>query len=470
MESNTLNGAKILVVDDDEHFRKGLISMLRDEGYAVDGVSGGAEALQSISEAPVDLILSDLVMEPMNGTQLLVQVKKKSPGVQMILMTGHGAIQNAAEAMREGAHDYLAKPFKNDELLLRIRRALLEQRKSAELERLREVVQTTFSLDNIVSQNDKMQQTFKLVRQVAETDVTVLVLGETGTGKELVARAIHFNSPRRNNPLITINCSAIPENLLESELFGHEKGAFTGASRQRIGKFEEAVGGTVFLDEIADIPLQVQTKLLRFLQERQIDRIGSNTPIIVDTRVIAATNRNLSGMVRDGSFREDLFYRLNVFPISLPPLRERLDDLPLLAEYFLKKYQLPGRQPVTGISPSVLHSMMNYDWKGNVRELENLIKRAIIKTEGATIIELDIPTQSKIQRSEELSESPATTTVPYKKYLDHVVRDAEHRFLLRALKESKGNLNQAARLMEVDRKTIYRKIEEYNIDISLFKE
>jgi DNA-binding NtrC family response regulator len=470
MESATTAQEHILIVDDDEHFRGGLVSVLRDEGYTVSAASSGPAALQQIAEAHIDLIVSDLVMEPMSGTQLLTHVKRKSPEIQMILMTGHGSIQNAVEAMREGAYDYLAKPFKNDELIIRVRRALQDKKKSAELERLREVVETTFSFGNIISQNEKMRQAFKLVRQVAETDVTVLVLGETGTGKELVARSIHFNSPRRGNPLVTINCAAIPENLLESELFGHEKGAFTGANRQRIGKFEEASGGTVFLDEIADLPLQVQTKLLRFLQEKQIDRIGSNTPVIVDTRVVAATNRNLSEMVKEGTFREDLFYRLNVFPIALPPLRERLDDIPLLADYFLKKYQLPGRQPITGISPSVLHTMMNYNWKGNVRELENLMKRAIIKTEGTTISALELPNQDEVPASAELSESPSTTAVPYKKYLDHVLRDAEYKFLLRALKESKGNLNQTARMMAVDRKTIYRKIEEYKIDVAGFKE
>ena len=470
MEPNKPVHENILIVDDDEQFRGGLVSLLRDEGYSVVGASSGPVALEKIAEMHVDLILSDLIMEPMSGTQLLTQIKHKFPEIQIILMTGHGSIQNAVEAMREGAYDYLTKPFKNDELVIRVRRALQDKRKSAELERLREVVETTFSFGNIVSQNEKMHQAFKLVSQVAETDVTVLVLGETGTGKELVARSIHFNSPRRDNPLITINCSAIPENLLESELFGHEKGAFTGANRLRIGRFEEAAGGTVFLDEIADLPLQVQTKLLRFLQEKQIDRIGSNTPIIVDTRVVAATNRNLAAMVKDGTFREDLYYRLNVFPITLPPLRDRLDDIPLLAEYFLKKHQIPHRQPVSGISPGVIHEMMNYDWKGNVRELENLMKRAIIKTEGSTIIEMDIPNRSGVQPSAELQEPPATTPIPYKKYLDEILRDAEQKFLLRALKESKGNLNQAARMMEVDRKTIYRKIEEYKIDVTKFKE
>jgi len=470
METIVPANEHILVVDDDEHFRKSLVALLKDEGYSVAAASSGPAALKTISETHVDLIVSDLVMQPMSGTQLLTEVKRTFPELQMILMTGHGSIQNAVEAMREGACDYLTKPFKNDELVIRVRRALQEKRKSEELERLRAVVETTYSFGNIVSQNDKMRQAFKLIRQVAETDVTVLILGETGTGKELVAKAIHFNSPRRENPLITINCSAIPENLLESELFGHEKGSFTGASRQRIGKFEEASGGTVFLDEIADIPLQVQTKLLRFLQEKQIDRIGNNTSIVVDTRVVAATNRNLSEMVRDGTFREDLYYRLNVFPITLPPLRDRLDDIPLLAEYFLKKHQLPNRQRVDGLSPSVIHDMMNYEWRGNVRELENLIKRAMIKTEGSTIIEIDLPFRPEGHTSEAPLELPSTTKVPYKKYLDNVVRDAEEKFLLRALKESKGNLNQAARMMDIDRKTIYRKIDEYKIDVTKFRE
>ncbi len=469
MEALIKTHEEILIVDDDDQFRKGLISALQGEGLSVTGVSSGADALLATSERRIDLILSDLVMESMTGTQLLSQVKKSNPDIQMILMTGHGSIQNAVEAMREGACDYLTKPFRNEELIIRIRRALQERRNSRELQRLREVVEETFNLDSIVSQNDKMREVFKLVRQVADTDVTVLVLGETGTGKELISRAIHFNSSRKNNPLVTINCSAIPEHLLESELFGYERGAFTGANNQRTGKIEEADGGTVFLDEIADIPLHVQTKLLRFLQEKQIDRIGTNKTMTVDTRIVAATNRNLQQMVKDGTFREDLYYRLNVFPITLPPLRERLEDVPLLAEHFLKKHQLKSKEPVAGISPSVVHTMLNYTWPGNVRELENLIKRAIIKCEGSTIVELDIPGQAAPVFAG-LTESPSTTSVPYKRYLDHVLKDAERKFLLRALKESKGNLNQAARMMEVDRKTIYRKIDEFQINVSEFKD
>ena len=461
---------RILIVDDDELYRKALVNLLLDEGFEVTGAGSGAEALQKVSDSEFDLVLSDLVMEDMTGTQLLGQVKRKFPDIHMIMMTGHGSIETAVEAMREGAFDYLSKPCKNEELLIRVRRALDEKRQSAELQRLRDVVETTLSFDNIVSQNETMRQSFRLVKQVAQTDVTVLVLGETGTGKELVARAIHFNSARRDKPLITINCSAIPETLLESELFGSEKGAFTGANRQRVGRFEEAEGGTLFLDEIGDLPLHTQTKLLRFLQEKQVERVGSNVPITIDVRIVAATHRNLSEMVRGGTFREDLFYRLNVFPITLPPLRERLDDIPLLADYFLKKHQLPGREPVTGISQTTLHDMMNYDWKGNVRELENLVKRAIIKAEGAVINALDIPKSARIDPPEEGLESPATTPVGYKDYMDAVVKDADKRYLVRSLRESKGNLNQVARLMGIDRKTVYRKIDEYGIEVEKFKE
>jgi len=461
---------RILVVDDDKAFRVSALALLQDEGFEVTTAVNGAEALQKIADTHFDLILSDLVMEGMNGMQFLQHVKQKLPDGFVIMITGFGSIQTAVEAMREGAYDYLTKPCNNDELLIRVRRALAEKKKSAELERLREMIETTHNFSNIVSRNERMQQAFKLVRQVAETDVTVLVLGETGTGKELIARAIHFNSARRDKPFITINCSAIPETLLESELFGHEKGAFTGANKQRIGKFEEAGGGTIFLDEIADLPLHVQTKLLRFLQERQVERVGGSTPIIVDARVVAATNRNLPDMVTAGTFREDLYYRLNVFPITLPPLRERIDDIPLLAEHFLEKHRSLARQPIAGFSPSVIHQMMNYEWRGNVREMENLIRRAIIKADGNTITALELLQDIQTPQSHEVTESPSRTTVPYKTYLEQVVRDAEVKYLFRALKECSGNLNQVAKMMDVDRKTVYRKIEEYKIDVSKFKE
>ncbi len=459
----------ILVVDDDKAFRVATAALLQDEGYTVQVAASGAEASHRIAEKEYDLILSDLVMEGVNGIELLRQIKGKNPRATVIMVTGFGSIQTAVEAIRDGAYDYLTKPCNNDELLIKVRRALAERRREKELERLRSLVETTYNFSNIISRNERMAEVFKLVRQVAETDVTVLVLGETGTGKELVARAIHFNSLRRQMPLVVVNCSAIPDSLLESELFGHEKGSFTGANRQRIGKFEEANGGTLFLDEIAELPLTVQTKLLRILQEKQFERVGGNASIAVDVRIIAATNRPLERMVAEGTFREDLFYRLNVFPILLPPLRERIDDLPLLAEYFLKKYQTLGRQTVTALSQSVIHEMMNYEWKGNIREMENLIKRAIIKAEGDTITSLELPGSPGDKGISVPHEPPPVPSMPFKKYLDNVVHDAERKYLHRMLTECRGNLNQVAKMMDVDRKTVYRKIEEYQIDVNQYK-
>jgi DNA-binding NtrC family response regulator len=462
---------QILIVDDDRAFRVATVALLQDEGYAVTAATNGEEAQKQVKGRRFDLILSDLVMEGMNGIELLQYIKRTTPDATVIMVTGFGSVQTAVEAMRNGAYDYLTKPCNNDELLIKVRRALSEREKTDELVRLRELLESTANFSNIISQNAKMKAVFKLVRQVADTDVTVLVEGETGTGKELIAKAIHVNSARKEKPFVVMQCSAIPETLLESELFGFERGAFTGAVRSKMGKFEEADGGTLFLDEIADVPLDIQTKLLRILQDKQVARLGSNTTITADVRIIAATNRDLDVMVSQGKFRDDLLYRLNVFPIILPPLRERLDDIPLLADYFLQKHQVLARQPIMGFAHSVVHAMMNHAWKGNIREMENLIKRAIIKTEGSLITSIELSPMTEDARAGEDREGIAsTTTIPYKEYLDQVVRDAEQKYLVRLLKECRGNLNQVARLMSVDRKTVYRKIEEYQIDVSKFKE
>jgi DNA-binding NtrC family response regulator len=461
---STSTAIRILIVDDDRAFRVATESLLRDEGYAVASVSGAREALERLAGESFDLILSDLVMEGMNGVEFLQQVRRKMPEVTVIMVTGFGSIGTAVDAMRLGAYDYLTKPCNNDELIIKIGRAADDYRKTIELRHLRALLSSEADFSNIFSRNEKMQQLFKLVRQVSDTDVTVLIQGETGTGKELIAKAIHFNSQRRNLPFIPFQCSAIPETLIESELFGFERGTFSGATRLRIGKFEEAGGGSIFLDEIGDVPLAVQTKLLRVLQERQIMRLGSNITIPVDVRVIAATNRSLDAMIAAGTFRSDLLYRLNVFPITVPPLRERLDDIPLLAEHFLKKHASLSRHEVREFAPSVIHDMMNYHWPGNVREMENLIKRAIIKTEGDTVTAIELRPDAATEPP-----SPLSASMPYKEYLDRIVADAEQKYLLRMLKECDGNLNQVARVMDIDRKTVYRKIEEFKIDVSLFK-
>ncbi len=461
----------ILIVDDDKAFRFATVALLNDEGYAVTAAATGEEARRIIDGQSFDLIISDLVMEGMNGIDLLQHITATNPDALIMMVTGFGSVQTAVEAMRLGAYDYLTKPCNNDELVIKVRRALEERQKTREILRLRTLVESTADFTSIITQNPKMEQVFKLVRQVAETDVTVLVQGETGTGKELIAKAIHLNSQRREKPFITVQCSAIPDTLLESELFGYERGAFTGAARQRIGKFEGANGGTIFLDEIADVPLDIQTKLLRILQDKQVSRIGSNVTTTADVRIIAATHRDLEAMVAQGKFRNDLLYRLNVFPIMLPPLRERLDDIPLLAEYFLRKHQSLARQPITGFAPPVIHAMMNYPWKGNIREMENLIKRAMIKTEGSTVTAIELPGMPVSEGADhEVLEPPSSTLIPYKTYIDQVVRDAEQQYLLRVLRESKGNLNQVARILDIDRKTVYRKIEEYQIDVAQFKQ
>jgi DNA-binding NtrC family response regulator len=466
--------AQILIVDDDRAFRVATAALLQDEGYGITAVTNAAEARKQIIERRFDLILSDLVMEGMNGIELLQYIKQKTPDATVMMVTGFGSVQTAVEAMRHGAYDYLTKPCNNDELLIKVRRALKEREKTEEIERLRELLESAANFSNIISQNSKMRDVFKLVRQVAGTDVTVLVLGETGTGKELIAKALHLNSPRKEKPFVVVQCSAIPETLLESELFGYERGAFTGAVRQRMGKFQEAEAGTIFLDEIADIPLDIQTKLLRILQDKQVSPIGGNATVTADVRIIAASNRDLDTMAAQGKFRDDLLYRLNVFPIILPPLRERLDDIPLLAEFFLQKHQALARQPIGGFSPYVIHAMMNHSWKGNVREMENLIKRAIIKTEGPEITFIELPSLAAKDPvphggTGEAPAPPSAGSMPYKEYLEYVTRDAEEKYLVRVLRESRGNLNQAARTMNVDRKTIYRKIEEYGIDVSKFK-
>ncbi len=458
--------ARILIVDDDKAFRLATVALLQDAGYTTTTTTNGKEALELLAASNFDLVLSDLVMEGINGIQLLQQIKSQMPALSVMMITGFGSIQTAVDAIRHGAYDYITKPCNNDELLFKVARALEDSSKTRELEYLRNLIHSEANFSNIVSRNDKMKQIFKLVNQVAATDVTVLILGETGTGKELLAKAIHFNSPRKAMPFIPVQCSAIPDTLLEGELFGHEKGAFTGAAKQRIGKFEEANGGTIFLDEIADIPMNLQTKLLRVLQEKQIVRLGSNTPLTIDVRIIAATNRNLESMSAEGTFREDLYYRLNVFPLTLPPLRERLEDIPILAEHFLERHRSLSSKEITGFSPSCIHDMMNYSWKGNIRELENLIKRAIIKTEGNTVTRLEIASP-QFAGDEPLEE--ITPLLPFKKYIQRIVGDAEKKYLIRILQQCKGNLNQASRLMDIDRKTIYRKIEEFQIDVKQFK-
>jgi len=467
---NRSGAGSILVVDDDKAFRVATGTLLHDEGFQVTLAGNGAEGLSILKEKEFDLVLSDIVMSQMGGLEFLKQLRSIHPDLPVLMITGFGSIQTAVEAMRLGATDYLTKPCNNQELAIRIRRALEAKQKDRELRHLREELRGMYSFGNMVTRSEKMKEIIRQIQRVADTDVTVLIQGESGTGKELVARALHFSSNRREQAFVAVNCSALPENLLESELFGYEKGAFTGATKQRVGKFEEANLGTVFLDEIGDIPPSVQIRLLRVLQEKTFNRIGSNTPVIVDARVIAATNRNLEMMMQSGDFREDLFYRLNVFPITLPSLRERIEDVPLLAEHFLQRYaDLAGGRPKT-ISPQLINSMMNYSWRGNIREVENLIKRAIIKTHEDVITQMELPVIDDVQQKPEPGMPQFAPSAPFKEYLSAIVRDAEEKYIRRMLRMHKGNINQIAKLMEIDRKTIYRKMAEHSIDPATYRE
>jgi len=462
---------RLLIVDDDFAFRVGTLALLEDHGYAAGVAVSGEEAKLKLTEQQYDLVLSDMVMPGINGIELLRHIRSSHPEVAVIMITSFASIGTAVEAMRLGARDYVTKPCDNEELLIKIQKALDELQKDRELKILRNEVLEINTFGNIVGGNGGMKEVYRMVQQVAGTDVPALILGETGTGKELVARAIHYNSSRRERPFVVINCSALSETLLESELFGHEKGAFTGAHRQHIGKFEEAEGGTIFLDEIGDVPLHIQTKLLRVLQEKEIQRVGGNETLLVDDRVVAATNRNLQVMMSAGQFREDLFYRLNVFPLHIPPLRDRLDDLPVLVEHFMKKHAALGGDRVKTLSPSLIPAMMSYEWRGNIRELENLIKRAIIKATGDTITSIELSSSGgNSPQTPAAEEAPVELNTPFKDYISTINRHAEKTYLVRMLELYKGNINQIAKLMEVDRKTVYRKMTEHLIDPASYRE
>lgn len=455
----------ILIVDDDNAFRIATSAVLEDHGYTVEIAPSAEQAKQMFAPGKFDLVLSDLVMEGMNGIELLRWIKHASPETPLMMITGYASVKTAVEAIRLGAYDYITKPCDNDELLIKVQRVLEDRNKDRQILQLREEIRGSHSFANIVSQSDLMHGVFKSARQVADTDATVLILGETGTGKEMLAKAIHFNSNRKAMPFIVITCSALSESLLESELFGHEKGAFTGAQQRRIGKFEDANGGTVFLDEIGDVPLHLQTKLLRVLQEKEIERVGGNRPVPVDVRVIAATNKNLAAMTKTGQFREDLFYRLNVFPIALPPLRQRIDDIPLLADYFIRKHAGLTGGRVTGLAAIVQSSLAGYHWPGNIRELENVLKRALIKTDGThvTSVELHAGGQSFVASPEILGETA------FKDFIKTIVQKAESRYLTEMLERHQGNVKVVAELMDIDRKTVYKKVDEYGIDLARYR-
>ena len=451
---------RILIIDDEENFRHMLSVILKKEKYEVDTASNGEEGLQKIGAEDFDQILCDIRMPGMDGLDFLKEVQKREIDASVIMMSAYGSIDTAIEAMKLGAYDYISKPFKPDEIILTLRKAEERERLRKENEFLRKEIKKEYSFENIVSKNEKMQKMFEVIRKVAQYKSTILITGESGTGKELVARALHYNSDRAKNPFIPVNCGAIPENLLESELFGHAKGAFTDAIRTKKGLFEEADGGTLFLDEIGELPLLLQVKLLRVLQEGEIRRVGESKPIQVDVRIVAATVKDLAKEVSEGKFRDDLFYRLNVLPVHIPPLRERKEDIPLLVNHFINVHNQSLNKRVAGIEPKALETLMNYRWYGNVRELENTIERAIVLTDGENIGLDNLPYE--IQNFEDKEQLPSLAEEEYS--IKKTSKILERNLIQKALKQTKGNHTHAARLLEISHRALLYKIKEYGVE------
>ena len=445
---------KILVVDDDSLLRDFLAETLNRSGYWVDLASSGEEALEKISKEDYDIILSDVRMPNMDGMELLKTTRDFLPDAKVVMMTAYGTVQNAVEAMKLGAFDYVMKPFSVDEIELVLKRALEHKQLLLENKLLRSEVLGKYRFKNIVGKSPQMQEIFELVETVADAKATVLITGESGTGKELIARAIHYNSPRQEGPFIRINCAALPEGLVESELFGHEKGSFTGAIRQSRGRFELADRGTLLLDEVSEISLHLQGKLLRVLQEREFERVGSGVPIQVDVRIIATSNRDLKNLIEKGKFRKDLFYRLNVVPIHIPPLREKKEDIPALAQHFLKKYNLENNRQIEGISQKVYEMFMEYFWPGNVRELENFIERAVVTAKGKILTPHDFPKELAFGRIKMPSDEIEVGSTIY---------EAERKLILKTLKTQGGNRTKAAEILGVSTRTLRNKLHEYGL-------
>ncbi len=447
--------AKILIVDDEKTIRETLSLILSEEGYTCNTAANGAEALEKVREANYDLIITDLKMPEMGGLELMEKVRTFSSKISVIIITAYASLESAIQALRLGAYDYIIKPIDFDDVILRIQRLMEHRELLTENEFLRQEVQEKFSFSNIIGESAQMQEVFRLIEKVAGTKGNVLITGKSGTGKELVARAIHYNSPRKKKRFVAVNCGAIVDNLIESELFGHKKGSFTGAMRDKEGLFKTADGGTLFLDEVGEIPLHLQVKLLRAIETGEFIPVGDTAPVQVDVRIIAATNRELEKEVEKGNFRDDLYYRLNVIEINLPPLTERTDDIPLLVNHFLDKYNRELNRQVRGVDEETLKILMNYDWKGGIRELENVIERALILCEDDIIQKQDLP--PNLIRAEMPPDRPAK--------LKEAVAVFEKEHISRILKNMQGDKEEAAKMLGISLSSLYRKIDELQVEV-----
>lgn len=456
----------ILIVDDEKNYPLILSAVLQEEGYETLSANSGPEALAVLAESDVDLVLTDMKMPKMDGIELLQRIKQSDPELPVIMMTAYGTVEKAVEAMQKGAYNYILKPFDNEQLILYVAKAVAMYRVVKENRQLRSAVASRYSFGNLIGKSKPMQDVFDTIRKVAPASATVLIEGASGTGKELVARAIHFNSPRRNQPFVAVNCAALAESLLESELFGHEKGAFTGAVSMRKGRFELADQGTLFLDEIGELSSALQVKLLRVLQEKVFERVGGMRPITVNFRLIAATNKSLKEEVGRGTFREDLFYRLNVVPIVLPPLRDRLEDLRPLIAHFIAKYadERYGDIPVRHVDKEVERLFHKYGWPGNVRELENVIERAMVMCSGDTIKAEDLPKDFKqhIYKDSGLK----LDDLPIQATLYETLAFVEKEMILRALRKADFVQAHAANLLGIGKSGLNQKLKKYGIDVA----
>jgi len=450
----------ILIVDDEKHYPMILAEVLQEEGYACFTAASGMEALDIFENEFVDLVLTDVKMPGMDGIELLSRIKEISPDAPVIVMTAYGSVEKAVKAMQEGAYTFITKPFENETLLTHISKALAIHKIVQENSMLREAVSSRYSFGNIIGKSKPMQELYEIIKKVAPTNASFLVEGESGTGKELVAKAVHFNSIRKNNPFVAVNCSAFAENLLESELFGHEKGAFTGASSRKKGRFELADKGTVFLDEIGELGGDLQVKLLRVLQEKNFERVGGTELVPVDFRLIAATNKNLEEEVEKGRFREDLYYRLNVVKAVIPPLRDRKEDIPLLVKHFIEKYSEIKEGKVEGIDSDAARLLFDHPWKGNVRELENMIERAVILSSGESISASDLP----ITARRHIGAGLDLDGIPENAGLYETLAIIEKRMIQRAMTLSGNVQSKAAGMLGIGKSGLHQKLKKYELD------
>ena len=447
---------KILVVDDEKDINDSLSFILEKEGYIVEQAENGKVAYEKILNSYYDLVITDIEMPMMKGTELLEKISAVTPQTSVIMITAYGSLETTIKALRNGAQDYILKPIEFDEILIKIKRLFDMKNLVSENQLLRKEIQRTYDFSELVGKSPAMHKVFEMIQTVAETESTVLITGNSGTGKELVARAIHFNSKRKNKPFVAVNCGAISENLIESELFGHKRGAFTGAISDKEGYLKASDGGTLFLDEISEMPLQLQVKLLRVIQEKEITPVGTTYSIPINVRFVATTNKNLQAEVESGRFREDLFYRLNVVELNLPSLKERAEDIPVLADHFVNKYRREIGKNVKGIDSSAMRALLHYEWRGEVRELENIIERSVIFAKNEFITIEDLPQSMHLLKDVLIPEKPGS--------LDDFIKKVEKGFILKSLETNEFDKEKVAKQLNLGLSTLYRKIKDYGLE------